>query len=267
MAGRPQPATHGIKVNIGYYIISQSCNKGYTLQFLTISLTDQYAYNVIVGAFFILIFISSIPAIAAFLWLLLARYPFSMSWFSAALLAGAASIFPALLFQHILRGGSGIFQFSGKWGLYAEIFIRIALTEELSRFLLLLILFAVISRVSGSPVRMAGAAGLVAGLGFAILESAVYGASSPGNALLRAFTAAPLHGACGSRVGVSVVLLRNHPARGIISFLSAVVIHGAYNSMLYIPGRLPPIAAVFIAISALVSAIQIIRSEVKNERF
>jgi RsiW-degrading membrane proteinase PrsW (M82 family) len=219
-----------------------------------------------VGALFILIFISSIPAIAAFIWFRLARYPFSMSWFSASLLAGAASIFPALLFQYILRAGIGLFQLSGKWGLFAEIFIRIALTEELSRFLILLILFAVISRVSGSPVRMANAAGLVAGLGFAILESAVYGASSPGNALLRAFTAAPLHGACGSRVGFSVILLRERLVQGIFRFLSAVAIHGAYNFMLNIPGFFPRIAAVLIAISALVSAIQAIRNEVSNVR-
>jgi RsiW-degrading membrane proteinase PrsW (M82 family) len=218
------------------------------------------------GALFTLIFISSIPAIAVFIWFRLARYPFSTPRFSAALLAGAASFFPALLFQNFFRAGSGIFSLSGKWGLFAEIFIRIALTEELSRFLILLILFAVILRAAGRPPGiMANAAGLVAGLGFAILESAVYGASSPGNALLRAFTAAPLHGACGSRVGASVVLLQEHPARGILRFLSAVTVHGAYNFMLNIPGRFPPIAAVLIAISALVSAIQVIRNEMKTD--
>jgi len=217
-----------------------------------------------VSALFILIFISSIPAIAAFLWFRLARYPFSIPLFSAALLAGAASFFPALLFQYIFPAGSGIFQLSGKLGLFAEIFIRIALTEELSRFLILLILFAVILRAAEKPVStMANAAGLVAGLGFAILESAVYGASSPVNALLRAFTAAPLHGVCGSRVGSSIVLLREHPVRGIFRFLSAVTVHGVYNFMLNIPGRFPPIAAVLIAVSALVSAIQVIRIEMK----
>jgi RsiW-degrading membrane proteinase PrsW (M82 family) len=216
------------------------------------------------GALFILIFISSIPAIAAFLWFRLARYPFSMPWFSAALLAGAASFFPALLLQNLLRTTSGVFLFYGKWGLFADIYIRTALTEELSRFLILLILFAIILRAAGKPVNiMANAAGLVAGLGFAILESAVYGASNPGNALLRAFTAAPLHGACGSRIGASVLLLRDNPAQGIFRFLSAVVIHGTYNFMLRIQGRFPPIAAVLIAISALLSAIQVIRSEMK----
>jgi len=219
-----------------------------------------------VGALFIIILISSIPAIAVFIWFRLARYPFSTPWFSAVLLAGAASFFIALLLQNLFPAGRGIFRISGKWGLFAEIFVRIALTEELSRFLILLILFAVILRAAEKPVNiMANAAGLVAGLGFAILESAVYGASSPGNALLRAFTAAPLHGACGSRIGSSVVLLREHPIRGIFRFLSAVALHGAYNFMANIPGRFPSIAAIFIALSALFSAIQVIRIEMKAE--
>jgi RsiW-degrading membrane proteinase PrsW (M82 family) len=217
-----------------------------------------------VGALFIIVLISSIPAIAAFLWFRLARYPFPALRFSVALLAGAASFFPALLLQNILMAGNGVFRLSGKLGLFAEIFIRIALTEELSRFLILLILFAIIRRVSENPVGiMANAAGLVAGLGFAILESSVYGASNPANALLRAFTATPLHGACGSRVGFSASALWERPVRGVLRFLSAVAIHGAYNFMLNIPGRFPPIAAVFIAVSALVSAVQAIRSEMK----
>ena len=218
------------------------------------------------GALFILILISSIPAIAVFVWFRLTRAPFSIFWFSASLLAGAASFFPALFFQSFFRAGSGIFTLSGKWGLFAEIFVRVALTEELSRFLLLLILFTVIGRLyENSGGIKANTAGLVAGLGFAILESSVYGASNPVNALLRAFTAAPLHGACGSRVGSSVVLLREHPVLGVFRFLSAVAIHGAYNFMLNIPGRFPVIAAVLIALSALLSAIQIVRNEMKDE--
>jgi len=215
------------------------------------------------GALFILVLISSIPAIAAFLWFRFARYPFSFLMFSIALLAGAASFFPALLLQNLIRTEIGFFGLSGKWGLFTEIFIQVALTEELSRFLVLLILFAVISRSAAKPVIMANAAGFIAGFGFAILESAVYGASSPGIALLRAFTAAPIHGACGSRVGSSVLLLREHPVRGIFRFLSAVAVHGAYNFLLNIPGRFPPIAAIFISVSVLVSAIQAIRTEMK----
>jgi RsiW-degrading membrane proteinase PrsW (M82 family) len=215
------------------------------------------------GAFFILLFISSMPVLAALLWFRIARYPFSLPFFFISLLVGAASFFPALFFQNILSSIRGLFATAGKWRLFVEIFARIAFTEELSRLLLLMILLFAVRRYSDS-VTKASAAGLIAGLGFAILESAVYGAANPSNALLRAFTAAPLHGACGSRVGASVVMLRKHPVQAVSRFLTAVVIHGIYNFMLIIPGRLPPLTAILIALSALASAVVAIHRGVRE---
>ena len=230
------------------------------------------------GVLVILLLVSSIPAIAVFVWFRLERYPFSPARFSAALLVGAGSFFPALLLQNILARGSGVFSIAGKWGLIAEIFVRIALTEEISRLLVLAVLFFAIRRLSRagqidqnpgntgiSPVIMAGTAGLIAGLGFAILESAVYGASNPGNALLRAFTAAPLHGACGFRVGSSIEMWRENHLQAVFRFLRAVVIHGVYNFMLLIPGILPPIAAILIALSTLATSVVTIRSGMRGE--
>jgi RsiW-degrading membrane proteinase PrsW (M82 family) len=172
----------------------------------------------------------------------------------------------------------------GKWGPVAEIFIR-AFTEELSRLIMLIILFFGIHRLNAirqpeqalanlpdsnltptiSDETMAGAAGLIAGLGFAILESAVYGASNPANALLRTFTAAPLHGACGFRVGSAAIMFKDHPIYALFRFLSAVIIHGIYNFMLRIPGVFPSIAAVLIALSALASSVLVIRNGMKGE--
>ena len=221
------------------------------------------------GVLFVLLLVSSIPVIGVFLWFYLSRYPFSLARFSASLLAGAASFFPALFLQGLLARGN--VPWAGKWGLIAEIFVRIAFTEELSRLLVLLILFAIFRRFGHasaenvSPLTMACTAGLVAGLGFAILESAVYGASNPSNALLRAFTAAPLHGACGFRVGASVAMFRESPVHAIFRFLSAVIIHGIYNFLLLIPGILPPVAATLIALSALASSIVTIRSGLGNK--
>ena len=234
------------------------------------------------GVLVILLLISSIPAIAVFAWFRLARYPFSPARFSVSLLAGSASFFPALVLQNMLAGWGGLFRVMGKWSLVAEIFVRIALTEELSRLLLLAILFSLIRRfgqaaaeeanprqnpdgVKIPAVIMAGAAGLIAGLGFALLESAVYGASNPANALLRAFTAAPLHGACGFRVGSSIAMFRESPAQAVFRFLRAVVIHGIYNFMLLIPGTLPPIAAVLIALFTLAAAVVEIRNGMREE--
>jgi RsiW-degrading membrane proteinase PrsW (M82 family) len=219
------------------------------------------------GILFILILISSAPAIAAFVWFRIERSPFALPSFSVSLLAGAASFFPALFFQRIFLV-SGIFQFSGRWGLFAEIFIRIALSEELSRFIILLILFSIIKlfNLALKPlVSMPATVGLIAGLGFAILESALYGAENPGNALLRAFTAAPLHGACAARIGYSAAMIGKGPARSISRFLSAVAIHGAYNFILIMPGVFPLVAAILIVITALASAIQMARNEMGYE--
>jgi len=235
------------------------------------------------GVLVFLLLFSSIPAIAVFIWFRFAHYPFSSLRFSCALLAGAVSFFPALFLQNILAAASsGIVYSMGKWGLIAEIFFRIAFTEEFSRLMVLVILFFAIRRLrpagqaspdphnTGTPppvsaVTMASAAGLIAGLGFAIIESAVYGASNPGNALLRTFTAAPLHGACGFRVGSSVAMFPERPLHAVFRFFSAVVIHGLYNFMLLIPGLVPSAAAILIALFALISAILVIRNGMHGE--
>jgi RsiW-degrading membrane proteinase PrsW (M82 family) len=234
-----------------------------------------------IGVLIFLLLFSSIPAIAVFVWFRLAHYPFSPLRFSCALLAGAISFFPALVLQNIMvNAGSGIVYALGKWGPIAEIFFRIAFTEEFSRLILLIILFFAIHRLSPAseqpgqtaginpPVSadtMACAAGLIAGLGFAIIESAVYGASNPGNALLRTFTAAPLHGACGFRVGSSIAMFPERPLQAVFRFLSAVVIHGLYNFMLIIPGFAPSAAAILIALFALTTSILIIRNGMHGE--
>jgi len=223
-----------------------------------------------IGVLIILLLFSSLPAIAVLVWFRLARYPFSPLRFSGALLAGAVSFFPALFLQNILATvGSGFFYALGKWGPIAEIFLRIAFTEEFSRLILLVILFITFRRFSTNATvsagTMASAAGLIAGLGFAIIESAVYGASNPGNALLRTFTAVPLHAACGYRVGSSIAMFEERPAQAVFRFLSAVVIHGLYNFMLIIPGFVPSVAAVLIALSALISSILAIRSGMNGE--
>ncbi|MCL2066984.1 MAG: PrsW family intramembrane metalloprotease [Treponema sp.] len=214
---------------------------------------------------FFLVFISSIPVIAVFIWFRIIRYPFSLVRFLFTLLAGAAAVFPALVMQKIF---SLLFPVEGRWTLFTHVFIYVALIEELSRLIMLFILFWISARfaapVAGTanPERLesnrivihGAAAGLVAGLGFAVLEGAIYGASSTGVLLLRAFTAAPLHGACGSRVGTAAVMFRRQPVRALFGLLAAAAIHGVYNFMIIMPG-FPSIAAVLIAVSALASSV------------
>jgi RsiW-degrading membrane proteinase PrsW (M82 family) len=219
----------------------------------------------------VLILISSIPVIVVYIWYRLAKYNLSVVTFLFALLAGAAAFFPALIFQNLITFQTVA---AGRLALFLQIFVRIAFTEESSKLLLLLLFFwihsLIISRsrqadeASNQPltygiVKRGAAIGLVAGFGFAILENAVYGASDTGVLLLRAVTAAPLHGACGSRVGAAASMLRTNPIQAIFRLLTATAIHGIYNFMIIIPG-FQTAAAILIALSALASSVLTIRS-------
>jgi len=203
--------------------------------------------------------------IAVYVWFRLAKYQFSLYRFLFALLAGAAAFFPALVLQ-------GLLTFStlpgGRAALFMQVFVRIALTEELSRLLMLFVFFWISGRGNSSEnlsqsltlnmVKKGTAVGLVAGLGFAIIESAAYAASDTSALLLRVFTAAPLHGACGSRIGAAAVMFRTNPVQAVFRVLTAVAIHGVYDLMVVLPG-LPSIAAILVAISALITSITTIR--------
>jgi len=222
----------------------------------------------------ILILVSSLPLIAVYVWFRAAKYQFSLHRFLFALLAGAAAFFPALIFQDML---SFSFQ-SIRAALFFRFFIRIALTEEISRLILLIIFFSlnslVVSRaakksrgsgqtsihqpLSINTIKKATATGLVAGLGFALLENAVYAASDINILPLRIIFTAAVHAACGSRIGAAAVLLRSNPFQALLRVFTAVAIHGIYNMMIVMPG-FTPLAAILIAISALITAILAIR--------
>lgn len=222
-----------------------------------------------------LIFVSALPVFLAILWYRLSRFPLSPLQCSLALMAGAAALFPALLLQRFLTGIHAAEP--GLWSPAADVFIRIALTEELSRLLALLFFFVLSGDLKKSgpgpdaetafppadPAARGAAIGLLAGLGFAMLESAVYGAADFRIALPRAFTAAPLHGACGARVGAALLIFGRQPRRGVFRFFSAVLIHGVYNIMIVRSG-LPSLLAVLIALSALASSALEIRGGMKS---
>jgi len=219
-----------------------------------------------------LILISSVLAVAVFLWFKFARYPIPVWLFFCSLLAGATSFFPALLLH-------GLISAEGNLG----VIIR-ALTEEISRIPLLIILFFIIRKnlfkesksinVSSSESEsdtaynhifsVLAASALVVGLGFTVLEGAVYSAANPDITLTRACTAAFIHAACASRVGYSVAVFRYRPISSFAQFLFAVLIHGVYNIMLLLPGSFSFIAAILLALSAFFSSVVKIRSGMKK---
>jgi RsiW-degrading membrane proteinase PrsW (M82 family) len=226
----------------------------------------------------VLILISAVPVIAVYIWYRLAKYQFSLIWFLFALFAGATAFFPALFLQNLLPFSISA---GGRLDLFYRFFIRIASTEEISRLLMLFIFFFISSRVtkestgthtlgteqfpSWDKVRKGAAGGLVAGLGFSILESARYAANdmSVYVIFLRVFTAA-LHAACGSRVGAASVLFRSNPLQAFMRLITAIAIHGIFNFMAAIPG-FPSLMAILIAVSAVASSILTIRSKWNDE--
>ncbi|MDR2535940.1 MAG: PrsW family intramembrane metalloprotease [Treponema sp.] len=223
----------------------------------------------------LLILIAALPVVPAYLWVKHQVASMSFLWFLLSLLTGVISLllagilqtiffslFPFFLNYHQVLGepNNGIQFFTT--------FIQIALTEEAGRLGSLGLFFrlgAYFKKIplpdqetSCIPVSFGAATGLIAGLGFGIIETASYGAANINIAVLRAFTATPLHGACGARVGMGIVMFRETPVRGLGRFLSAVAIHGMYNVMVVSPG-IPQVFPILIVAVTLIASIQSIR--------
>jgi len=220
----------------------------------------------------IILLVSSLPVIIVYVWFRIAKYKFSSVRFLFALLTGIAAFFPALILQDFLNFS---FPSGGRLELFYHVFFRIAFTEEFSRLLMLFVFFIISNLIvkqsltartgdsalvytemppTFNVIKKATATGLVAGLGFAILENSVYAAFDTRVLLLRAVTAAPLHAACGARVGGASIMFRTNPIQAFVRLTAATAIHGIYNFMAAIPG-FSSIMAVLIAFTALASSI------------
>ncbi|GHV89743.1 hypothetical protein AGMMS50268_02460 [Spirochaetia bacterium] len=238
----------------------------------------------------LLILIAALPVFLVYLWFRISRFPLSLPWFLFFLLSGAAALFIALLLQRLFPASPPAN--SPLASVIFNVFCQIALTEELGRLLMLLLFFKILNLIgkgfppSPKPPGLPGAinaagpvpdissnnaalwgaiAGLIAGLGFALIENASYGAANMGVTLLRSFTAAPLHGACGARVGAAAAICRDRPLPALARFLSAVAIHGMYNFMILIPG-IPIVFAIFAALSALGSSVLFIHGALREAK-
>lgn len=211
---------------------------------------------------FLLICVAIIPLVPFFVWFKARN--FGSLRFLLSLGAGILAIIPAALVQRFFPPPNP------RFGIGPELFgafIRISLVEETCRFLTLSLLFhfCPYSRIAAPHISFpngenkkvsffGGPSGLVAGLGFAAGESVFYGLTDPGVVILRAFTAAPLHAACGARIGTALGVLTEAPLRAGFLILAAIFIHGIYNFFILNPG-IPWFLPVFIALTALASSI------------
>jgi RsiW-degrading membrane proteinase PrsW (M82 family) len=196
--------------------------------------------------------ISLAPVVGACLWFRLGGFPMRRSSLIAFLLSGAAAALGAALLQSLFPPITE----ATLDRLLLAVFVRIALTEELGRLILLRILFSAGKRVPDGDRRFWGAAaGLLCGLGFAAVENGFYGAQNAGILLFRLISTAPLHGACGSRVGIVAMQVGRAPVPSIIRFLSAVLLHGMFNLLLLNP-QVPRMLPAFLALCTLAASIQ-----------
>jgi RsiW-degrading membrane proteinase PrsW (M82 family) len=208
----------------------------------------------------LLILISALPVLPLYLWIRRRSFSICPPWFLLSLLAGAVSLALAALMQILIPVSDSI----TLGNLIVSIFIRVALTEEISRFLVLLVLFAIgrLFNTVDNTEHSADASrthnvltGLIAGLGFAVIETALSGSADFRIALIRAISAAPLHGACGAHIGLGITAIKTRPGRSFGRILYAVIIHGMYNFMLVSPG-IPVVFPLLIAITAFFSSLQ-----------
>ena len=198
----------------------------------------------------LLIISAALPAFIVFIWFKAIKSPVTLPLFLASLAAGVVSLLAAVLVQRF-------FPPPGKdmlGAIFFGVFIRIALVEEASRLVGLIPLLKLINRRRDLNKSFCAAIGFASGLGFGMMESAFYGVSGVNIILLRALTAAPLHGACGIRAGVAIFTVRKHPVQALFLFISAVLLHGAYNLIIVSPA-FPPLLAAFIALAALFTSI------------
>ena len=203
----------------------------------------------------LLIFTAALPLILALCWFRFAKPPVTLPWFLTFLAAGIVSLFAAALLQSLVPQLGG-----GGWNmLFLDRLVRIALIEELSRIMAMVPLFMAASRRQSRDVSFYTALGLTSGLGFAMLESALYGMADIQLTLLRAFTSAPLHGACGIRAAAAVFYFGKYPVKASFLFIFAVLIHGAYNIVIASPA-IPSALAVLIAFTALFSSLPFLKT-------
>ncbi|MDR2520930.1 MAG: PrsW family intramembrane metalloprotease, partial [Spirochaetaceae bacterium] len=128
------------------------------------------------------------------------------------------------------------------------LFIRGAFVEESGRLAVFLAVSAFIRRLESAvppdvALQRCAARGLVAALSFAALENVWY-ADGTAAALLRVFTAAPLHAACGARTARAAWIFPHEPLRAAALFFQTVILHGCYNFLVSGSGILPYAAPV-----------------------
>ncbi|MDR2864892.1 MAG: hypothetical protein LBV68_04700 [Spirochaetaceae bacterium] len=233
----------------------------------------------------ILVSVSFLPVGLSVLWFRRRALSIPPIFFLVFLAGGVLSLILALLLQSVIPQ-NGVYS---KWTSLFDLFIRISASEEGARLVILFVIFHVIGVFYkrginnhcpfGAPLPapmgeipkttrytpekpmlfegFAAGGGLLLGLSFAAVESAVYATANPELAVLRMISSIPLHAACGIRCGIAAFSLYSRHFWGIRHFIFAIVLHSFFNFMLPF-GGLRAALGILLALSSLASSARLI---------
>jgi RsiW-degrading membrane proteinase PrsW (M82 family) len=213
----------------------------------------------------LIILIAGLPIVAAG-WYFRAKHAVAMRVFVAAMLAGLAAVLVAAVAQVYAASFTPQpdLESGTKWGILYTIFVEIALTEELARFLMMALFVRLLKKhaekAPGNKPALVRTFGMVSGFSFAAIETIFFTMTNIDTGLIRVISAAPLHGACGIRAGCAIVDAKRSVGLSVLSIIFAVALHGVYNSLMQRGGFFPYLG-VALAVTALVSGAQSIRFE------
>jgi hypothetical protein len=201
------------------------------------------------------ILLAVLPLAVSWLWLK-RKVNIDARYFLAALAAGVLSLALAAVVQILLPA----LQFSATGGMRLVFLVRAALIEEGSRLVMLMPLLAVTRLFDKAKLKAAGmmtaAVGMVAGLAFSAVETAVFALASPttGPARLLRLSAVLLHAACGIRCALASGALLSKNISFLPNFARAVALHTVYNFIVLHTGARYYILGLLLTLISFISA-------------
>jgi hypothetical protein len=216
----------------------------------------------------LMVLVSGLPVLLG-CWYFRAKHAMARRFFFAAALAGIAAVLLAAGAQLLVAPLSPRPNLAAgtKWAILYAIFIEIASTEELARFLTLMVCTGALKKtLEAAPNKTAlvRATGMISGFTFAAVETIFFTMTNPDSGIIRAISAVPLHGACGIKAANAVLSGKRSPGLSLLSIVFAIALHGIYNFLVQ-RGGLFPYLGIALAVTALLSGAQSIRFEEGDE--
>jgi RsiW-degrading membrane proteinase PrsW (M82 family) len=186
---------------------------------------------------FFLAAVSALPALLFGLWLRRSgKLRAEVSRLLACFGIGVIAVALALVLGSLLP----TLRFGSKGSLLYEVFIRTALVEEAGRFVTFVAAVLIARRVRRQfdwNKQEALAWGMMAGFGFAALETAFFSLSNVNALLFRALSSVLLHAACSGRIALAVWFTFDQETSGRFRYtawhcIAPAAIHGMFDFFL-----------------------------------